>query len=608
MPRGLAATLAVLVTTLVVPALAQAGTVTQTGSTLTYTADAGEVNNVDVDVQGGEVLIRDTGVAAISIGTTACMPTGDAHEVNCGSPSVNGYSGVSLVLGDEIDVGSFEDGLPLATRTADGGGDNDVLNGSAQPDTLVGGSGGDNLNGGDGDNDLRGGDGNDTIDATGTGQDTVNAGAGPDKVYTVDGSPDSITCGSDTDRLDADSTDTIGADCEEDVDGNPLVHHGPPATTLAPLLQDGAAGTTTFRGTVTVKQPPARAHFEWGLTPAYGFGVDFPSQFGSSGQHSVSASYGTRLLPGGRTLHARLVASDGTGTSSGGDVTFREPNAPIVFALPRVLGGDLQSADSSVGATRCCDAKLDGEPTTVDLPAALVSGRGDTGAGAGAAVTGVGALGPRIPPSARLAYGTSKTYGHTTGYVTGTDVKPPTPPDLDNSSRSADLMFHIQDLDPGTVYHARMDATTYGGFNRSPDFTFATPPGRAGEAGSASFAFPSGSSGGGGTATVEVHYQCVTQDDSGCGGKVEMDYSFSFSSSRLRAASKGPIPKRVVVGRGKFHIAAGRKGDIKVTLTKAGRKLLRHRKKLRLQAVYRTKGPGGRTLKTATPFILKRKG
>jgi hypothetical protein len=603
--RSTVAAIAALWVVALVPAPASASDLTKSGSTLTYTAADGEQNNVDVDTSaGGHVLISDSG-ATIAVLTAACTPI-DAHSADCGVPSAGGYSGVSLALGDEIDVSDFHDGLPLSSRVADGGADNDVLNGSAQADTLMGGADHDNLNGEDGANHLLGGGGEDTIDATGTGHDTVDAGAGADKVFTRDTSADAVACGSEVDRVDADVSDAVGQDCEQDADGNPF-SHGPEVSTATPLVNDDA---TVFRGSVFVKQPPWSSHFEWGLTRSYGFSVAAPpGGTSATGQHAVSASYNRRLLPGGRPLHARLVASDSTGSRAGGDVTFAEPNAPIVFELPGVVTGDVHSADTASGSlpfqdcAGSCNAGYSAEPRTIHLPLVLASGRGDRSAGAGAAVTGVGPLGPPIPPRARLLYGPTEDYGETTGTVLATGAEPPTLPDLTDSSRSASLAFDVHGLKPATAYRGSLLATTYGGFNQSRDFTFATPAGRSGGTGTATIS--SGATGGGATATMTLQYTCIGVGDQPCGGSAEDDSTYTFSSAANGAAAKRR--SRIVIARGKFRVRAHHQGKIRLKLTRRGRKLVRRHRKLKTQVVYRTRGRHGRILRTATPLVVKRR-
>jgi hypothetical protein len=579
---------------------------------LTYTADTGEVNNVDVDVDGsGHILISDSG-AVIDVGSSGCSSTDD-NRVDCGVPSAEGYSGVSLVLGDQIDTAGFEPDLPLSTRRADGGEDNDVLNAGNQDVTLIGGPGEDNLNGGDVNDTIEGDSGNDTIDATAGGQDTIDAGAGEDKIYTNDTSSDSITCGPDTDRVDADSSDAINFDCEEDIDGNPLPAGllTEPPTNMGPTL-------FSFNGQASVSRPPQPFHFEWGLTTAYGVGVP-ATTISSNGRHPVSAAYHPEWLPGGRPLHARLVAGTvGTDQAAANDVVFTMPNRPPAFVLPRALGGHagpLTAAASVSGTGFCsrCDQAYDAEPKTVDLPVALQS-RSPKGAtfGRGLDVVGPSASSglPHISPSAHLEFGRTRDYDKSTPEVPGTGFTPAPPPNFRSPDplARANLLFHLKDLRPATEYHARLDSTTYGGFSQSPDFVIDTPPGISGGGGTFSASVSTcGQTGTGcATATMTFTYDCIGVGDEGCGGSADVSYTFTVSTARVGKAAK-PTGKRIALGHAKFKIRAHHKGRIRVKLTRKGRKLLKHRKKLRVQVLYRTRGRGGRTLKTAAPLLLVRK-
>jgi len=85
-----------------------------------------------------------------------------------------------------------------------GGSADDTLTGSGAANTLIGGPGNDTLDGRDGNDVLEGGGGVDRLDA----------GNGDDTLRSRDGAADTVNCGAGTDSIDADTTDTIAADCE----------------------------------------------------------------------------------------------------------------------------------------------------------------------------------------------------------------------------------------------------------------------------------------------------------------------------------------------------------------------------------------------------------
>ncbi len=701
--------MAVALAVLVFAPSAFAGTMSQSGSTLTFTAAAGEQNSVTVSADGsGHIIIDD--IVPISVGSSPCSSVNDT-EVDCGVPSEHGYSGVSLLLEDGADSASFNDDLPLSTRRADGGPGDDTLNGSSEADTLIGGSGEDSINGFGGGDTVQGGDNNDTIDVTGasTATDTVDAGNGDDSIFANDGNPDALTCGAGTDQVDTDSSDTIGVDCEEDGSGNPLTHptattgsaivDGPTSATLqgsgnpngvassyhfeygtstgygkstpstslgsdstdhnvvaditglAPstlyhfrlvVTTDGGsvpgadatfttaaaaasggaiAATLTpgdcsalaalcpsladfgFRGTILVTQSPTTFAFVWGLTPSDTF--QFPaglipgSGLSGTGQQPVFQGFPRAVLPGGRTLHVHLLATDPSGTSNGGDVTFTTSTHAPKYGVPPIVGGDLPafSAATQPGHNtqlgycdpQSCAGSYDAQPTTITLPAVLVSDGVDSKEpGTGADIEGIGSLGPNIPPSAHLEYGLSTAYGKQTSEVAGTNSLPPVSFSggvwsvADQGARSH-LTFKLTGLQPATVYHARIDSTTYGGLAHSGDFVLITPPGKAGTTATVS----------GSVATVD--YNCETK--TACSGGVSLQTT-GVAHTGTHEAAKTRRP--VTIGRAKFRIRGHKKGKIRIKLTAKGKRLVRH--KLRVEAIYKTHGH-----KTATPLTLRRK-
>ena len=125
----------------------------------------------------------------------------------------------ALAGNDTIDAGPGDD------RVIAGGGDDSVdagpgfdrVRGRAGNDTVSGGEGFDVLRGGRGQDTVSGGPGNDRLFARAhldPFTDTLNGDEGDDRILVRDGQNDVVTCGPGFDRVVADKTDTVAADCE----------------------------------------------------------------------------------------------------------------------------------------------------------------------------------------------------------------------------------------------------------------------------------------------------------------------------------------------------------------------------------------------------------
>ena len=189
--KPLLATFAAL---LLVPAAAQAGTVSYEGDTLVYRADPGVRDSPGLGKDdAGKLTISEEGMTLPG----ECTYDYVAH---CPMPAR-----VRLELGDGDDWNSFTSDYPaslpaevyggdgkdqLQTYGAsnvklDGGAGNDVLKGWDSNDTLLGGPGDDEINASGGSDHIEGGDGNDSISPDtyhDPAPDYVDGGAGIDKV------------------------------------------------------------------------------------------------------------------------------------------------------------------------------------------------------------------------------------------------------------------------------------------------------------------------------------------------------------------------------------------------------------------------------------------
>jgi Ca2+-binding RTX toxin-like protein len=165
--------LATFAAVLVVPAAAQAATVSYEGDTLVYRADPGVRDFVNLSKD-------DTGQLLISgeENTTAGAPCTVDYAVHCPMPAR-----VRLELGDMDDSNGFSSDYPanLPVVVLGGDGKDQLQTFNANAATLDGGAGADILKGWDTNDVLLGGPGDDEIQASG-GSDHIEAGDGNDTI------------------------------------------------------------------------------------------------------------------------------------------------------------------------------------------------------------------------------------------------------------------------------------------------------------------------------------------------------------------------------------------------------------------------------------------
>jgi Ca2+-binding RTX toxin-like protein len=203
---------------------ASAGTLSSDGSTVTYSAKAGEVNHVNVNQVGNVVTVTDTAGVTLGVGCSgsgSCdLPNGvDKVVVSLGNQDdsivavgtdapmeIDGNAGDDTILGGSVDDDIF------------GSAGDDTLSGSLGGDHIRGNTGEDTLNGNAGNDVLEGGDGNDTLQ-TSTGSDDFFGNAGSDTIDSVDGlGGEEVDCGSslfnDNDFARVDVNDVVRSNCE----------------------------------------------------------------------------------------------------------------------------------------------------------------------------------------------------------------------------------------------------------------------------------------------------------------------------------------------------------------------------------------------------------
>jgi hemolysin type calcium-binding protein len=195
-----------LLLVLFLPGTAPASTLSAFGQQLQYTAAPGEINALDVRLEGTAVVFRDPG-APITAALGFCVQP-DQHTVSC--DTMLAVWSVRADLGDGDDRGTLDmpsissvhggdgqDTLTVSTITpatgpVEGFGDagNDVVTGGAGQVILRGGAGNDRvvagpdgglLDGNEGEDELTGGSARETL-LGGGGRDTISAGDGDDGI------------------------------------------------------------------------------------------------------------------------------------------------------------------------------------------------------------------------------------------------------------------------------------------------------------------------------------------------------------------------------------------------------------------------------------------
>jgi Ca2+-binding RTX toxin-like protein len=176
------------------------------GGTIFYVADAGEVNDLTVTLDGDTYTFTDPG-ATISPGLN-CDPGASPSEATCPAAGVTDLE-ISVSDGDDrVVVGPATPSIIRGETGGDsltGGGGDDRLEGDEGDDELNGGAGDDELNGeplrstSTGTNVLDGGPGADLLNG-GAGVDSVQGGAGNDTIFGLAG-VDDLDGGDDSDDL-----------------------------------------------------------------------------------------------------------------------------------------------------------------------------------------------------------------------------------------------------------------------------------------------------------------------------------------------------------------------------------------------------------------------
>ncbi len=303
-------------------------------------------------------------------------------------------------------------------------------------------------------------------------------------------------------------------------------------------------------GLINGNNLPVTYHVEYGPTTAYGSRTADQSAGASTGDTTVVIDIDH--VPGGQEEHYKLVATNSQGTTGSDDFVFKTEDGP--FAPECEMPGDPQVVGH--------------EQEPVLLPGkeqcALVTSVGTTTASI------------QLPAfaSETLSYGLSTAYGQsvsasssTTGYVTVT----------------------LTGLSPGTVYHASALLRNLDGKHTTPDFIFITSPDAGAKSATASVS----------TGTAIESVACSTKIT--CTGSVTIE---TVPLGSVAARSK-KTKKPTVIAKGGFKIPAHKKGKVRLKLTRAGKKLLKHKHTLKVEQITTSilHGHKAYTVKTITLHV-----
>jgi Ca2+-binding RTX toxin-like protein len=290
------------------------------GTTVQFTAAAGETNNVTVARSATLYTVTDPGS---TITPTAPCVTVNANTATC---PVAGVIDVNVALADGNDQAIVDATVTGVAVTLQGGDGNDSLTGIPGRDVLQGGPGNDTLSGLGGDDQLTGGSGDDTL-AGGDGDDSLAAGTGRDNVQGASGDDTFTDAGADTD------TDTYGGGA-----GTDLIDYSDAAVgvtvNLDGVANDGVPGEadnagadiedvtgTTKADTITGNAAANELNGGSGNdTLSGGGGSDGLN--GARGSDTLDGGSGIDALaggPGNDTLRARDISADDVSCGGGVD-------------------------------------------------------------------------------------------------------------------------------------------------------------------------------------------------------------------------------------------------------------------------------------------------
>jgi Ca2+-binding RTX toxin-like protein len=578
---GLIAVLA----TLAGPAPALGSTASVLTGALSYTAAAGEANDVTVAQNGILQRVTDSG-ATITPGL-GCVSV---------LPSVVDCLGV-LNLG--FNTGDLDDTVAVAVSlvsTIDGGAGNDILVGNSGIDVLDGGNGDDLLDGGSGADLLNGGSGNDTVSYATRGAGVT---ADPDGLADDGEALELDTVGTDVEHLiGGNGNDTLTGSSQDNTlignVGNDTLNGGAGADTL-----DGGLGADTMSGGADIDSVSyAGRTNDLSVTldniandgeagESDDVRSDVQNVTGGSGADTLTGSAGSNILSGGDGADT-LDGGTGADTLSGGagvdTVSYALRSAPVTVDLDGVADdGESGENDSISIDIEDVTGGLGADALTGDLVAnTLTGGAGnDTlegGEGADVLLGGAGEDLLRSRDSLADQVGCGS----------------------ENDSVIADVLDVVagdcEQIDLGTTGGGGSGGGTGGGGSGG---------GGTGDGGTG------GGTGGGGTGggTVVIPASRATMTPAGtvgvplsCRGSGSCIGTLQVETARRIRLAGDRKAHKIVIGSYRFSAPAAGGETIKVKLPARLRRLLK-RKKLLLRVTAVTRDSAGKT-KTVTRTIV----
>jgi Ca2+-binding RTX toxin-like protein len=327
---------------------ALASSVSKSGATLTYSAAAGESNNLIVSLSSGTYAFDDSG-ATVAPGT-GCT-TVNSHRATCAGAGITSIS---------VDVGNMNDlawNTSATASTITGGDGSDTLISGGGADVLIGCTGDDNEISGGGadllfDNFFNcSGGGNDTFDG-GAGADGVFGGAGTDTA-TYSGRTASVFVSLEDAANDGEAGE--GDNVHQDVEnvtggsGDDSFTGGPGANVLK-----GEVGDDVLVGERSVDQDPVAG----GNDSIFG-GPGADALAGGDGNNLLSAGVGNDVLQGG------LGADSFDGGAGDDDL---EALDGVIDTVNCGAGSDYGAADLDDVISPSCEALSLGDQFPDDFP------------------------------------------------------------------------------------------------------------------------------------------------------------------------------------------------------------------------------------------------
>lgn len=349
-----------------------AGTVTVTDTGAVLRPGVGCASNDAHSVTCGTGVF---GLADMSFATGDGNDHVDLTGAPASSATIDGGTGADVIHGGPgqttIDYSSRSAPVTVDLGAGSGGetGEGDTLTGIQN---VRGGSGNDHLTGSSGDNRIDGGPGNDAITGGG-GTDTVDysarsaavsvnlsggagtggeagesdtltgianvlGGSGNDTIGTRDTTADYVSCGSGTDHLTADDSDSAGADCEQ-VDIPVRNTSLPTVTGTARDGQTLTAGHGSWNGT------PAPTHqYQWRRCTGAGTGC-------ADIQGATSGTYLLGHDDAGRYILVRDTATNASSSATAQSASTAQvaAAAPVNGSLPQISGPAQEASTLTTG-------------------------------------------------------------------------------------------------------------------------------------------------------------------------------------------------------------------------------------------------------------------